>query len=74
MTGLTAIEKRLIYVYIGIDAMDEHSGQKALTNKNINKFEYIRWTTIGRLGSRQKVCLYYIGLWRKEERKKIIIK
>jgi hypothetical protein len=33
--------------------MDEHSGQKALTNKNINKFEYIRWTTIGRLGSRR---------------------
>lgn len=30
MTGLTAIEKRLIYVYIGIDAMDEHSGPKGV--------------------------------------------
>jgi hypothetical protein len=50
--------------------MDEHSGQKALTNKNINKFEYIRWTTIGRLGSRQKECLYYIGLWKKKKGRK----
>jgi hypothetical protein len=50
--------------------MDGHSGAKALTNKNINKFEYIRWTTIGRLGSRQKECLYYIGLWKKKKGRK----